>query len=121
MTNEAELRTALQSSPNFRTLVFSPKDTRTQAELLALFASADVVVGPHGAGLTNTVISWPGVGVVEFVPQHGLTNLVYLQMGLLLGHRWEGFCPVGSDYGGEIAGVDVKRVVKVVAASAGVQ
>ncbi len=35
---------------------------------IALFQSANVVAGPHGAGLTNVVFSPPGVKLVEFFP-----------------------------------------------------
>lgn len=34
-----------------------------------LFARAAVVVGPHGAGMTNLVFCPPGAGLVEFMPR----------------------------------------------------
>jgi hypothetical protein len=37
------------------------------AEMLALFASADLIVGYHGAGLINIVFSKPSATVLEFV------------------------------------------------------
>ena len=35
------------------------------AEQVALFAEAEVVVGPHGAGLTNCVFMAPGGALIE--------------------------------------------------------
>jgi hypothetical protein len=40
------------------------------AEQIALFKQADVVIGPHGAGLTNTVFCKPGAIVYELFPEH---------------------------------------------------
>ena len=45
-------------------------------EQLSLFAQAEVVVAPHGAGLTNLVFCQPGATVVElFAPQY--VNVCY--------------------------------------------
>jgi capsular polysaccharide biosynthesis protein len=40
------------------------------AEQVALFRGASVVVGPHGAGMTNIVFCEPGTIVYELVPGH---------------------------------------------------
>lgn len=45
-------------------------------EQLALFAGAEVVAGPHGAGLANLVFAPEGVRLVEFF-QEGLTPPLY--------------------------------------------
>ena len=43
----------------------------TVQEQIDVFASADVIVGPHGAGLTNLVFAPPGVRVLElFAPRY---------------------------------------------------
>ncbi|MCA1242340.1 glycosyltransferase family 61 protein [Stappia stellulata] len=39
------------------------------AEQRAVFASAQIVVAPHGAGLTNVVWARPGTGLIEFMPR----------------------------------------------------
>ena len=36
---------------------------------IEMFAEARIVVGPHGAGLTNVVFSEPGSVLIEFVPE----------------------------------------------------
>ena len=41
--------------------------------------SPSSIEGPHGAGLSNSVTAWPGTVVVEFIPEAGLSNLVYMQ------------------------------------------
>lgn len=80
---------------------------------MRLFAAADVVVGPHGAGLTNALAAWPGSAVIEFVPESGLSNLVYMQSSLLLGCGFQAFTPAGSSYYGGFT-VEVDRVRDVV-------
>lgn len=41
---------------------------RSVADQCALFGSADVIVAPHGAGLTNLLFCRPGTAVVELFP-----------------------------------------------------
>ena len=47
--------------------------------------------------------------MIEFIPDSGLTNLVYMQMALLLGFDFESFTPRGSSYYGPV-NVDIARV-----------
>jgi hypothetical protein len=77
--NFGTLRDALKALP-ITLRVFGANDGGTQADHLRLFASADVIVAPHGAGLTNSVAAWPSTVVVEFIPESGLSNLVYMQV-----------------------------------------
>ncbi|MBW4651340.1 MAG: glycosyltransferase family 61 protein [Kastovskya adunca ATA6-11-RM4] len=59
-------------------------ETLSIAEQALLFASAKVVVAPHGAGLTNLVFCQPGTTVVEFFsPKY--VNVCYYAMSDLLG------------------------------------
>lgn len=53
------------------------------------FRSADIVVAPHGAGLSNIVYSRPGTAVVEIIPEgydQGVTS--YRSLADLLGLRY---------------------------------
>lgn len=64
ITNEAGLAAALESA-GFETVVPSRLDFESQARL---FAEASVIVGPHGAGLTNLLFAPPGATLVELWP-----------------------------------------------------
>lgn len=57
------------------------------AEQARLFSEAAVVVGPHGAGLTNLVFTRPGATVVEVFPEH-YANGCYWALANVCGHRY---------------------------------
>lgn len=54
------------------------------AEQVELFASAEIVVGPHGSGLANLVFSRKGTYVVELFGAH-YVNVVYWSLANQLG------------------------------------
>jgi len=67
MVGEAEFWPALQERGFFR---LDPGSVSVQ-EQIDLFAAAETVVGPHGAGLTNLVFARPGVRILElFAPDY---------------------------------------------------
>ncbi|WP_193556156.1 glycosyltransferase family 61 protein [Paenibacillus ginsengarvi] len=67
LLNEAELMNHL-SKRGFRSVEL---ETMPVAEQIKLFASAEIVIGPHGAGLTNLLFCKPGTKVIElFSPNH---------------------------------------------------
>ncbi|MDX2101807.1 MAG: glycosyltransferase family 61 protein [Alphaproteobacteria bacterium] len=55
------------------------------AKQFSLFANAEVVVAPHGAGLSNIVASQSGTAVVEISPDLGLDCFFWISH--VLGHR----------------------------------
>ncbi len=55
----------------------------TVREQLETFASAAVVVGTHGAGLSNVVACSPGTTLVELLPGEGAFNHYFLMASLL--------------------------------------
>ena len=64
----------------------------TVREQAALFASATVVIAPHGGGLTNLVFCSPGTTVIEIFPPHFvypcywlISNLMNLHYHYLIG------------------------------------
>jgi hypothetical protein len=63
--NQSEVLAAL---PGFEAVELEAKTVQEQAQL---FASADCVVAPHGAGLTNLLFCQPGTRVIEiFSPNY---------------------------------------------------
>lgn len=61
VTNEYEL-SGLLAEHGFETITLTGKSVADQA---SLFASADVVLAPHGSGLTNILFCRPGTKLIE--------------------------------------------------------
>jgi cytochrome c-type biogenesis protein CcmH/NrfG len=81
IVNEAELIIFLDKY-GFQIVTLESKSVREQALLLS---SAEVVIAPHGAGLTNIVFCRPGTKVIElFSPLYGIPTFWVLasQCGL---------------------------------------
>ena len=79
-------------------------------EQLAAFSGAEVVVGVHGAGMTNIIFSSPGTKVLEMFPNnHRKTSMLHLSAEHDLSHQ-----PFfGSDEGHNQAfTVDVPRLLE---------
>ncbi len=69
--------------PRFEKIVLSP---RPVPEQITLFAGADVIAGPHGAGLANLVFAAHGVRFAEFFPP-GQLQPVYSRLAQVAGGR----------------------------------
>ena len=78
------------SVPGINLVVFGASEPGSQADHLRSFSNADVIVGPHGAGLTNALTSWPGSVMIEFIPDSGLSEWPH-HIPLTL-DGWEGGC-----------------------------
>mmetsp|Transcript_17200 Transcript_17200/g.26611 ORF Transcript_17200/g.26611 Transcript_17200/m.26611 type:complete len:100 (+) Transcript_17200:1392-1691(+) len=52
-----------------------------------LFVNSHLVIGPHGAGFTNLIVSPPGSLVLEFGLPHPYTNLCFFFLSVRLEHR----------------------------------
>lgn len=72
LPNEHEIERVLEDK-GFRVLYF---ESMPFAEQLKAVRSADVVVSPHGAGLSNLIVAKPGTKVVEIMTQ-GWANSCY--------------------------------------------
>jgi hypothetical protein len=59
----------------------------TLDQQIDIFRNADVVVGPHGAGMTNTMFSRPGAIVYEFMT-HQYVNHCFATIAQNLGHEY---------------------------------
>ncbi len=80
MKNETQLREVLKE---FGFEILSDI-SRTVDRQIRLFAEAQVVVGPHGAGFTNLLWCQPGTKVMEFF-YAGYTPPFFYYIGQLLG------------------------------------
>lgn len=89
-TNEDEVF-ALLARHGFERVAMSEHDTQAQARL---FAEAEIIVGLHGAALTNLAFCHAGTRVVELFQQGWFTNAFY-HLALIRGMRY-GYvvCPV---------------------------
>ncbi|GAA3995340.1 glycosyltransferase family 61 protein [Hymenobacter fastidiosus] len=82
--NEAAMEAVLREY-GFETHVLTPY---SQAEKIALFAHARVIISPVGAGLANIVFSPPGTELIELLPERFMVP-DYLELAARLGitHR----------------------------------
>ena len=74
VVNHAELMKALRTEFASCCEVVEFLGTESLDECIAMHHAADVIIGPHGAGLANVIFSrreQPPVGMVEFHPQYG--------------------------------------------------
>jgi capsular polysaccharide biosynthesis protein len=83
VSNEAELFDALREY-GFDRYLLAEMDT---VETIALMMQADVVVGPHGAGLTDTLFA-EDAAVVELSKGEQPNTWVYYMLAELVGHRY---------------------------------
>ena len=62
----------------------------------ALFAQAEIIAGPHGAGLTNILFAPPGADVIEISPADKIT-IAYPMLAKCAGHRFTGIIGTRGD------------------------
>jgi capsular polysaccharide biosynthesis protein len=83
MSNEEEIEAAL--APLGFAIIY-PQDL-TFDQQVAIFSRARVVVGQHGAGLTNAAFASPGCLVIDVFPGHWSTRWM-LRLTQLFGHHY---------------------------------
>ena len=89
VTNDAELLGDLTAALPDAELTFHRSDARlSMREVAQLYYDADLVIGPHGAGLSNLLFSRPATVVIEFLPtrEHPNTCFNFLAGVLSLEH-----------------------------------
>jgi capsular polysaccharide biosynthesis protein len=62
----------------------------TLFEQFKAFREAEIVVGPHGAGLSNVIFCEPGVKIIELIPP-AFHNPCYREISSLAGFHYEAF------------------------------
>jgi hypothetical protein len=80
VNHDALLELLKKKRPDLEWLVF---DSQPFLETVALFSRAQIVVAPHGAGLTNMLFSPPDTRVIEIMPTKN-PNLCYYHLAALL-------------------------------------
>jgi len=95
------------------------------AQQIELFACAQIIVGQHGAGLTNMLFAPQGAYVIEFTnPTYAADH--YAQLAESLGHRYAAL--VSADSGDQTAALyrnivvpinELKRIVEHIVGAAG--
>ena len=90
LSNYHTLLNSLKSSGAIIT-IFDELALPPPLETFGLFARSDVIIGVHGAGLTNVIASSPGAAVFEILPS-SFPGLHYAEYSIVMGleyHRWE--------------------------------
>ena len=75
--------------------VFGDRPSPSMQKTRRLFNRAVMVVGPHGAGLSNIIFSQPGTCVIEGLcyGQNKRFNYCYKHLSQVLGHIYHGIIP----------------------------
>jgi hypothetical protein len=85
LLNEEEVLATLKSvHPNLEWHIF---DLPSVEDTIDLFSKAAIIVGPHGAGMTNMIFSATGIPIVEFMPLEQ-PNMCYWHLSEMLGNRY---------------------------------
>jgi hypothetical protein len=85
LLNEPEVLATLKTVyPELEWKVF---DLPSVEETIELFSNAAIIVGPHGAGMTNMLFSAYGIPIVEFMPLEQ-PNMCYWHLSEMLGNRY---------------------------------
>jgi len=117
--NHDELLEALRGVPGVGAVdVYSDRDGLSFAEILCMFSNADLVIGPHGAGLMNIFALRSGLSVLEVIPHEvsvpGGLSMCYRNLAGTLGLHYYAMAPIESR-GGPMEGdmvLDIHRVVE---------
>lgn len=80
VNHDALLKLLKKKRPDLEWFVF---DSQPFMEAVALFSRTQIVVAPHGAGLTNMLFSPPNTRVIEIMPTQN-PNLCYYHLAALL-------------------------------------
>eukprot|EP00475_Leptophrys_vorax_P001478 TRINITY_DN10808_c0_g1_i2.p1 TRINITY_DN10808_c0_g1~~TRINITY_DN10808_c0_g1_i2.p1 ORF type:complete len:384 (-),score=83.96 TRINITY_DN10808_c0_g1_i2:23-1174(-) len=88
VNHDAMLQAIKENFPMEKVVEFTDEPLPPLEVLLRMFYEAKVIVGAHGAGLTNLVVCNPGVGVVELLPRVSVD--CFRQMSQLLRLEYEG-------------------------------
>ena len=114
-TKHSEIQTMLQRIAKDYNLTFEHfVDTHLPSvkDTMEMFNRAVMVVGPHGAGLSNIIFSEPGTFVIEGVCSRPHVNLCFQRLAYTLGHHYHGIQANGGCLSHiEINASDIENIV----------
>ena len=93
LTHHADIQTALENLAtefNLTFKLFSDSPVPGFDDAMQIFNGAVLVVGPHGAGLSNVIYSLPGTYVIEGVCNPPHVNMCFQWSAHVLGHHYHG-------------------------------
>ena len=79
---------AIAQPLGFEVKLYSDEHYPSDKETKEMFQRAVLILGPHGAGLSNMLYSQPGTFILEGLCRP--VNLCYRNLAKMLGHRYVG-------------------------------
>lgn len=76
--------------------IFIDNPSPSMEQTMVMFRRAVLVVGPHGAGLSNVIYCEPGTLIIEGVCNPPHVNMCYQWAAHILGHRYHGIASRGG-------------------------
>ena len=86
-------------------------DMPSQDDIFRAVAGADLLIGAHGAGQTNSIVGRPGMCMIEFIPTEWLV-MCYFRLSGHLGLKYNQFIVPG--YRSSEIKIDIRRTMKAI-------
>lgn len=80
----------LSAEFHFEFVLFDDAQVPTFEKTMSIFYSARVIIGPHGAGLSNMIFAQPGTYIIEGVCNEPHSNMCFQHTAHVLGHHYHG-------------------------------
>ena len=81
---------------------------------MKIFASSDIIIAPHGAGLSNIIACKTGTVVIEVLLEGKLLNLCYMYLGVKLNLKYNAWSNSKIKFKNKAMRVDVQKIVSIV-------
>jgi len=114
ITNFDEMLQALeQRFPGETFVIYRDDPCPSVPDTFRMFYEAKMIIAPHGAGLSNTLVSNPGTPIIEFLTDDKKKlNFCFVDLSRSLGFQHEAFSPPGSKHNGTFT-VDIDFVMRL--------
>jgi hypothetical protein len=99
--------------------LFADDPTPSPQQTMLMFYRARVIVGPHGAGLSNMIFSRPGTVIIEGLCKPPPNRVCYLWCAYNLGHRYHGVpsrggCERGMNVDPSVIGAVLEQYLRLI-------